>query len=146
MHSTASGANRILREDRKCIHIDDSRVPITFQCVNVLGWIPNIYGRYENISPILKSLPATFNLTFYATQAESSTPRRLIFIFHISGSFFQVILFTYTCDGLIEESSNIGIAMYSAAWATLPMDETGRSLRKDMQLIIMRSKRPCYLT
>ncbi|XP_076678199.1 odorant receptor 13a-like [Andrena cerasifolii] len=78
--------------------------------------------------------------------AESSTPRRLIFILHITGSFFQIVLFTYTCDGLIEESSNIGMAVYSAAWTTLPMDETGRSFRKDMQLIIMRSKHPCYLS
>ncbi|XP_017766932.1 PREDICTED: odorant receptor 30a-like [Eufriesea mexicana] len=78
--------------------------------------------------------------------ADVSTSTRLIFIFHMVGSFMHLIFFTYICNGLIEESTNISIATYSGWWTILPMTEAGRMLRKDVRTIIMKSMRPCYMS
>lgn len=80
------------------------------------------------------------------TQANVPVSMRLIFFFHMVGSFIHIIFFTYICGGLIEESSNIGLATYSGWWTVLPMDEAGRMLREDVKVMIMKSMRPCYLS
>ena len=41
---------------------------------------------------------------------------------------------------------NIGLATYSGWWTILPMTETGRMIRKDMNIMMMKSMRPCYLS
>lgn len=79
-------------------------------------------------------------------QANSSPTRRMIFVFHITGSLSQLLLFTYSCDALIEESTNVGSAIYSGPWIHLPMDRIGKMLRKDLTIIIVRSRKPCCLT
>ncbi|XP_071867030.1 uncharacterized protein [Bombus fervidus] len=84
--------------------------------------------------------------TYEILLADVSAGTRLIFVFHIIGSFIHIIFFTYTCHGLIEESSNISLATYSGRWTTLPMTKTGRMLREDAKMMIMKSTRPCYLT
>ncbi|CAK9809327.1 Odorant receptor 13a [Anthophora quadrimaculata] len=83
---------------------------------------------------------------FQVLLADSPPAKRLIFIFHLSGSFCQLLLFTYSCDGLIEESTNVGTAVYCGPWLYLPMDKAGRMLRKDLTMVIIRSKKPCCLT
>ncbi|KOX69023.1 Odorant receptor Or2 [Melipona quadrifasciata] len=50
------------------------------------------------------------------------------------------------CDTLIRDSSNVGIAVYGSLWSLLPMDKYGKMLRRDMMLVILRSKTPCCLT
>ena len=55
-------------------------------------------------------------------------------------------MFTYSCDTLIRDSSNVGIAVYGSLWSLLPMDKYGKMLRRDMMLVILRSKTPCCLT
>ncbi|XP_076629912.1 odorant receptor Or2-like [Colletes latitarsis] len=78
--------------------------------------------------------------------AESSKTRRLIFIFNILVNLCSLLLFTSSCNGLIEESSNIGTAIYSGPWINLPMNKMGRKLRKDLNMVILRSRKPCCLT
>ncbi|XP_043600917.1 odorant receptor 30a-like [Bombus pyrosoma] len=84
--------------------------------------------------------------TYEILLADVSPGTRLIFVFHMFGNFIHIIFFTYTCHGLMEESSNISLATYSGWWTTLPMTETGRMLREDVKIMIMKSTRPCYLT
>ncbi|XP_043512093.1 odorant receptor Or2-like [Frieseomelitta varia] len=83
---------------------------------------------------------------FQVLMANSSSTRRMIFVFHITGSLSQLLLFTYSCDALIEESTNVGTAIYSGPWIHLPMDRVGKMLRKDLRMMIMRSRKPCCLT
>ncbi|XP_043794002.1 odorant receptor 30a-like [Apis laboriosa] len=71
---------------------------------------------------------------------------RFIFIFSGIGIFVHILFFTYICDKLIEESGNVGLAMYSGWWTTLPMNKTGKMLRKDIRMIMMKCMRPCYLS
>ncbi|XP_076629913.1 uncharacterized protein LOC143346056 [Colletes latitarsis] len=78
--------------------------------------------------------------------AESSKTRRLIFVFNILANLCSLLLFTSSCDGLIEESLNIGTAIYSGPWINLPMNKMGRKLRKDLNMVILRSRKPCCLT
>ena len=85
------------------------------------------------------------NLIKYV-QADIPTLKRLIFLCHMVASFIHIIFFTYICHGLMEESGNVGLATYSGWWTTLPMNETGRMLRKDIRIIMMKSMRPCYLS
>ncbi|XP_076241042.1 odorant receptor 43a-like [Calliopsis andreniformis] len=82
----------------------------------------------------------------YQTFLADSLTRRFTFTFHLGGSLNLLFLFTYSCDGLIQESVNIGTAVYKCPWTTLPMNRAGRNVRKDLQLIIIRSRRPCCLT
>ncbi|XP_034179105.2 uncharacterized protein LOC117603757 [Osmia lignaria lignaria] len=82
----------------------------------------------------------------FTWQSDTCTSRRLLFVFHVLGSFIHLMIFTYTCHGLMEESTNIITAIYFGSWNTLPMDKIGRSLRSDMKMIMTRSLKPCRLT
>ncbi|XP_033316689.1 odorant receptor 30a-like [Bombus bifarius] len=62
------------------------------------------------------------------------------------GSFAHIIFFTYICHGLVEESTNVSIASYSGWWVCLPMSKTGKKIRKDMKMMMMKAMRPCQLT
>ncbi|XP_050594251.1 odorant receptor 30a-like isoform X1 [Bombus affinis] len=84
--------------------------------------------------------------TYEVILADVSPGTRLIFFFHMIGSFTHIIFFTYICNGLVEESTNISTASYSGWWTILPMTETGRKIRKDTRIMIMKSMRPCYLS
>ncbi|XP_076650578.1 odorant receptor 10-like [Halictus rubicundus] len=72
--------------------------------------------------------------------------RRYTSLFFLATFFVQLLMFTYSCDGLIQESLNVAPAVYSSPWACLPMNEHGKMLRKDVVLVIMRSRIPCCLT
>ncbi|XP_043794000.1 odorant receptor 4-like [Apis laboriosa] len=57
-----------------------------------------------------------------------------------------LFMFTYSCDGVIEQSGNVAIGAYSALWTIMPMDKFGKMLRKDLIMVIERSRRVCCLT
>ncbi|PBC27160.1 Putative odorant receptor 67c [Apis cerana cerana] len=77
---------------------------------------------------------------------DTSLMSRLIFTFHLISCMCQLLMFTYSCDCLIRDSTNIANATYNSLWSFMPMDKYGKMLRKDLILVIMRSKSPCYLT
>lgn len=72
--------------------------------------------------------------------------RRFTFIFHITGCMCQLLMFTYSCDCLIHDSMNVANAAYESLWSLLPMDKYGKMLRRDLILVILRSRIPCCLT
>ncbi|XP_068967155.1 odorant receptor 10-like isoform X2 [Bombus flavifrons] len=84
--------------------------------------------------------------TYEIVLANISSGKRLIFFFHMIGSFAHIIFFTYICHGLVEESTNVSIASYSGWWVCLPMSKTGKKIRKDMKMMMMKAMRPCQLT
>ncbi|CAL7937530.1 unnamed protein product [Xylocopa violacea] len=77
---------------------------------------------------------------------EFPTRRRLIFTFHLSAALSQLLMFTYSCDCIIRESMSVALAVYSGPWPLLPATTSGRMMRKDLTLVIMRSGSPCCLT
>ncbi|XP_076301382.1 odorant receptor 13a-like [Lasioglossum baleicum] len=72
--------------------------------------------------------------------------RRYTFLFFLMTTFVQLLMFTYSCDGLIQESLNVATAVYSSPWTYLPMNKHGKMLRNDVVMVIMRSRIPCCLT
>ncbi|XP_017766939.1 PREDICTED: odorant receptor Or2-like [Eufriesea mexicana] len=106
--------------------------------------------KYVYMLPILSDV-VVFSIlmclnTYEILLADVSILTRFISVCHIAGNFSYIIFFTHVCHGLIEESSNIGMATYSGWWSVLPMTEPGRKLRKDIRIMIMKSLRPCYLS
>lgn len=79
-------------------------------------------------------------------QADAPTARRVIFVFHIMGCSSQLFMFTYSCDCLMQDSTNVATAMYAAPWTRLPMNQGGKMMRRDLLLVVMRSRLPCCIT
>ncbi|XP_076229578.1 odorant receptor Or2-like [Nomia melanderi] len=71
--------------------------------------------------------------------------RRLLFTFNIIGSLIQLFGFTYSCGSIMNESSKIGTAAYSGPWTRLPMNLVGKMIRKDLNMMILRSEQPCSI-
>ncbi|XP_076630704.1 odorant receptor 13a-like isoform X2 [Colletes latitarsis] len=78
--------------------------------------------------------------------ADLSSTRRITFVNLLTSSMCQLFMFTYSCDCLIRESTNVATAIYAIPWMDLRVEKYGKLLRKDMQLAIMRTNRPCCLT
>ncbi|XP_029039510.2 odorant receptor Or2-like [Osmia bicornis bicornis] len=64
----------------------------------------------------------------------------------LSANMCQLWMFTYSCDTMTRESLNVAVAVYGAPWTHLPTDKYGKMIRKDLQLVIMRSRRGCHMT
>ncbi|XP_043793999.1 odorant receptor 4-like isoform X2 [Apis laboriosa] len=62
------------------------------------------------------------------------------------GCMCQLLMFTYSCDCLMNDSMSVANAVYNSLWLYLPMDKYGKILRKDLMFVIMRSRSPCCLT
>ncbi|XP_043512088.1 uncharacterized protein LOC122529741 [Frieseomelitta varia] len=71
---------------------------------------------------------------------------RISLVLYLTSNIWQLWIFTYSCDFMAQESMNIANAAYIASWIYLPMDRFGKMIRKGLQFVIMRSRRPCYLT
>ncbi|XP_076175222.1 uncharacterized protein LOC143150656 [Ptiloglossa arizonensis] len=78
--------------------------------------------------------------------ADTPPSRSVSLTLNMAGTLCQLFMFTYSCDGLIQQSGNIGNATYSGPWNVFPMDKIGKSLRSNAIIIIMRSSRSCCLT
>ncbi|XP_076382685.1 uncharacterized protein LOC143260588 isoform X3 [Megalopta genalis] len=64
--------------------------------------------------------------------------------------FEEILLFSIMLclDGylMLLESTQVAESFYSIQWPVLPMNNSGKMLRTDMRLILMRSRVPCCLT
>ncbi|XP_035728386.1 odorant receptor 13a-like [Vespa mandarinia] len=78
--------------------------------------------------------------------AEAAPIRRAVFIFYIIGTMTQLMMFTYSCNILTEESMNIAVAAYSSSWTSMPINKIGKLLRKGLFIIIIRAQKPCVLS
>ncbi|XP_043793986.1 odorant receptor Or2-like [Apis laboriosa] len=83
---------------------------------------------------------------YLVLMADTSTTTRLIFGLHITVCLCQLLMFTYSCDCIIRESLSVATAANRGPWPMVPMTTTGRMMKKDLILVIMRSGIPCCLT
>ncbi|XP_026674947.1 uncharacterized protein LOC108631824 isoform X3 [Ceratina calcarata] len=88
---------------------------------------------------------------FYECMIVSQSPHatlgtRSIFALLVVGALSLLLMFTYSCDEVIEKSESIALGAYSAMWSILPMSQPGRLLRKDLITVIVRARRVCCLT
>ncbi|XP_017766917.1 PREDICTED: odorant receptor 13a-like [Eufriesea mexicana] len=75
-----------------------------------------------------------------------SVSYKTAFVSFLLCTMCQLWMFTYSCDFVTQESANVGSAIYTIPWTDFPMDKHGKMLRKDCQLLIMRTRRACCLT
>ncbi|XP_003494290.2 odorant receptor 13a-like isoform X2 [Bombus impatiens] len=83
---------------------------------------------------------------YQALLVKLSLSWRISLVSFLTTNICQLWIFTYSCNALIEESMNTANAAYAAPWIYLSMDKFGEMTRKDLQLVLMRSRRACYLT
>ncbi|XP_076241044.1 odorant receptor 10-like [Calliopsis andreniformis] len=79
-------------------------------------------------------------------QTDSPPSRSVSLVLNLGGTMCQLLMFTYSCDGLVQQSSNIGRAIFSGPWTTLPMNKVGRTVRRNIIIITLRTTRCCSLT
>ncbi|XP_071642098.1 uncharacterized protein [Temnothorax longispinosus] len=72
--------------------------------------------------------------------------RKCIFAFHFVGGLIQLLIYTWTCNDIIVQSTAISDAAYNSKWYLLPDNGPGRTVRKGLIMIMMRARRPCILT
>ncbi|CAL7937522.1 unnamed protein product [Xylocopa violacea] len=78
--------------------------------------------------------------------ADAPLARRTIFILLLIGAMFLLFMFTYSCGDVIQQSDDVAIGAYSTLWSITPMNKFGKMLRKDLIMVIARSRRFCCLT
>ncbi|XP_017795357.1 PREDICTED: odorant receptor 13a-like [Habropoda laboriosa] len=71
---------------------------------------------------------------------------RVAFACFLMMGMSQLWMFTYSCDCITTESLNIAESVYAGPWINLPMDKFGKLLRKELQMLILRARRPSALT
>ncbi|CAL1676898.1 unnamed protein product [Lasius platythorax] len=72
--------------------------------------------------------------------------RKCIFAFHFVGGLIQLLIYTWTCNDIIVQSTAISDAAYNSKWYLLPDNGPGKAVRKGLLLIMIRARRPCILT
>ncbi|XP_017766927.1 PREDICTED: odorant receptor 30a-like [Eufriesea mexicana] len=72
--------------------------------------------------------------------------RKFSLVLNFVGTLCQLLMFTYSCDDLIQQSLDVGDAIFAGPWANLPMDKVGIEVRKNLIFIIVRANRVCFLT
>ncbi|XP_076481185.1 odorant receptor 13a-like [Bombus vancouverensis nearcticus] len=109
-------------------------------------------NKLENVFSVIALVQVTlFSLIicldgYLILMEEIAQIKRLTFIFHVMGCMCQLLMFTYSCNCLIQDSECVMNATYKSSWSPLPMDKYGKMLRKDLMFVMMRSKAPCCLT
>ncbi|XP_076382756.1 odorant receptor 49b-like [Megalopta genalis] len=78
--------------------------------------------------------------------ADTPPSRNVSLILNLMGTLCQLLMITYSCDGIIRQSSNVSKAILFGPWPKLPMNGVGRILRKNILFMILRSSRHCCLT
>ncbi|XP_011302062.1 odorant receptor 67c-like isoform X2 [Fopius arisanus] len=79
-------------------------------------------------------------------QPGNSQMRRILFIVYFGGCFTQLFTFAFTCNNLTLASLDVGEGPWHSKWTTETRWREGRAIVQDLQMIIMRARRPCRLT
>ncbi|XP_018349251.1 PREDICTED: uncharacterized protein LOC108752717 [Trachymyrmex septentrionalis] len=72
--------------------------------------------------------------------------RKCIFAFHFVGGLIQLLIYTWTCNDIIVQSTAISDAAYNSKWYLLPDNDLGRAVKRGLITIMIRARRPCILT
>lgn len=62
------------------------------------------------------------------------------------GGLIQLLIYTWTCNDIIVQSTAIGDAAYNSKWYLLPDDGLGRAVKRGLFIMMIRARRPCILT
>ncbi|XP_050484347.1 odorant receptor 13a-like [Bombus huntii] len=109
-------------------------------------------GKLESVFnlPVLAQV-LTFSLVmcldgYQILMPGAPTRTRFIFSFQLIACLCQLLMFTYSCDCIMQESTSVALAVYKGPWSFLPATESGMMMRKDLILVTIRSGVPCCIT
>jgi len=85
-------------------------------------------------------------MKIFCSQAADVAIRKCIFAFHFVGGLIQLLIYTWTCNDIIVQSTAISDAVYNSKWYLLPDNDLGRAVKKGLIMIMIRARRPCILT
>ncbi|XP_076229592.1 odorant receptor 30a-like isoform X2 [Nomia melanderi] len=133
------------------------QVAITYTCVESLLCVFNPYlsTQFRIVGYRLSSIwnendgdsnSVGYTDKCYARMKKYIRQHQALIEFSNEFDAIQVILFSYSCGILINSSEEITLSVYATSLFSAPMDKSGRLLRKDMQIIMLRTQKPCYLT
>lgn len=89
----------VLQKTWRSIQFNCPRTNFDVQLANLPRWIPNNHGRSQLIIICIIFILVT---NFHFSQADGDVKTRLIFSFHILGSLCQLLMFSYSCDCIIQ--------------------------------------------
>ncbi|XP_072758672.1 uncharacterized protein [Anoplolepis gracilipes] len=72
--------------------------------------------------------------------------RKCIFAFHFMGALTQLLIYTWTCNDIIVQSTAVSDAAYNSKWYLLPNNGPGKAVKSGLIIIMIRARRPCTLT
>ncbi|XP_076301376.1 odorant receptor 10-like [Lasioglossum baleicum] len=78
--------------------------------------------------------------------ADALPSKKMTFASHMLGCLAQLLMFTYSCDRLIEESLKVAEWAYGIPWTYFPMNKHGKMMRNDLLFLLVRSSEPCYIS
>ncbi|XP_026674946.1 odorant receptor 13a-like isoform X2 [Ceratina calcarata] len=123
------------------------------QCVRQHQALINFYESLQNVYTMIilvQVLMFSLLICLFGYQIllspHATLGTRSIFALLVVGALSLLLMFTYSCDEVIEKSESIALGAYSAMWSILPMSQPGRLLRKDLITVIVRARRVCCLT
>ncbi|XP_015180925.1 PREDICTED: uncharacterized protein LOC107068731 [Polistes dominula] len=82
----------------------------------------------------------------YTIQAAEVLIRKCIFAIYFTGSLSQLLIYTWTCNDIIVQSSRLSESVYNSCWYLMPNEGKGKALKYGVSMIMLRSRRPCALT
>ncbi|XP_046597884.1 odorant receptor 83a-like [Neodiprion lecontei] len=117
------------------------------KCVKQHLFLINYVERLEYVfSPMLFCQMGFSSLLICLTGFQTFVVRRQAFMLQLLAACSQTLIFTWTCNEIITQSMEIANYAFSAKWYTIPDTEEGRSIRKGLMMLMMRSRRACSLT
>nr|ARN17908.1 odorant receptor 37 [Cephus cinctus] len=123
---------------KKCIKTHKMLIDYTAQVEDVYTYI--ILMQMFASSVVICA--AGFQLFFFS----GSMLRFVLSIFFFLTSVGEFFLFSWSCNEIIVASATVGDGGYNTTWYSLSATGYGKAYRDGLQLLIMRSHRPCYLT
>ncbi|XP_076175229.1 odorant receptor 13a-like [Ptiloglossa arizonensis] len=140
-----SGHKLSLQSELKYYSIFKSNVRQHQALIAYCKMLEKVYSLFSLGQVLLFSLIICLD-GYQLIMPETSAVKRFLFLFRIFSCNAQLLMFTYSCDCLIQDSANVATAMYAAPWSYMPMNNDGKMLRKELILVMMRSRVPCCLT
>ncbi|KAL2738242.1 odorant receptor Or2-like isoform X1 [Vespula maculifrons] len=114
------------------------------ELINYVDKLENIFTHTMMCQLLISSIMLCV-AGFQMFLSQGTLIRRMIFIAHTNGCFFQLFAITLTANELLIASQGVSEGAYAANWPFLPLeifDNMGTSLL----LIMIRAQKPCCIT
>ncbi|XP_076479271.1 odorant receptor 13a-like [Bombus vancouverensis nearcticus] len=141
---------RITRLKTNSKHINANLYEIKIQIIHVIKhhqvvlWFCDNMEKNFHLILFLQAMISSLLICFVGFQVSATLmeqSKMIKFASHLIVAFFQLLLFCFPGDMLIQESFSISTAVYSIQWSQL-----ATFIKDEMCMIIVRSQRPSYIT